>query len=235
LTAFASPHASDPDRPLISWGPGAPKHYTAVVVLFVTALLCSNLIGPGKACAIGGVSFAVGSLFFPVTYLANDVLAEVYGLARARRAIWLGFGALLFAALASQLVIVLPVNTKEPFSVMLQPALDLVFGASPRVVVASLLAFLAGDLVNAHVLVRIKRRTGQRLLWVRTIGSTVAGQAIDSAIFFPLAFFGIWSASTLLTVVLTNWLIKVLVEAAMTPVTYRIVSLLRRAETPREL
>ncbi len=213
----------------------ATKHYTAVVVLFVTALLCSNLIGPGKACAVGSVSFAVGSLFFPVTYLANDVLAEVYGLARARRAIWLGFGALLFAALASALVVSLPVDPHEPFSVMLQPALDLVFGASPRVVVASLLAFLAGDLVNAHVLVRIKRRTGQRLLWVRTIGSTVAGQAIDSAIFFPLAFFGIWSPSTLGTVVLTNWLIKVLVEAAMTPVTYRIVSLLRRAETHREL
>jgi hypothetical protein len=201
---------------------------------FVAVLLCSNMIGPGKSCLVTvfGVSlvFGVGNLFFPISYIFGDVLTEVYGYARARKVIWAGFGAMLFYVVMSQIVIAMPVNPAEPFNARLQPALEICFGASWRIVSASILAFWVGDFVNSFVLAKMKLLTGGRWLWTRTIGSTTLGQFVDSAIFYPLAFANVWEAETIVNVVLFNWLLKVAVEVCFTPLTYLIVGWLKRAE-----
>ena len=214
-----------------------PRHYRyfdLIMAAFVTVLLCSNMIGPGKSCLVTvfGVSliFGVGNLFFPISYIFGDVLTEVYGYARARKVIWAGFGAMLFYVVMSQLVIAMPVNPAEPFNERLQPALEICFGASWRIVSASVLAFWVGDFVNSFVLAKMKLLTGGRWLWTRTIGSTAVGQFIDSAIFYPLAFANVWEAETIASVVLFNWLLKVAVEVCFTPLTYLIVGWLKRVE-----
>ena len=214
-----------------------PRHYRyfdLIMAAFVTVLLCSNMIGPGKSCLVTvfGVSlvFGVGNLFFPISYIFGDVLTEVYGYARARKVIWAGFGAMVFYVVMSQLVIAMPVNPAEPFNERLQPALEICFGASWRIVSASILAFWVGDFVNSFVLAKMKLLTGGRWLWTRTIGSTAVGQFIDSAIFYPLAFANVWEAETIASVVLFNWLLKVAVEVCFTPLTYLIVGWLKRVE-----
>lgn len=214
-----------------------PRHYRyfdLIMAAFVAVLLCSNMIGPGKSCLVTvfGVSlvFGVGNLFFPISYIFGDVLTEVYGYARARKVIWAGFGAMLFYVVMSQIVIAMPVNPAEPFNARLQPALEICFGASWRIVSASILAFWVGDFVNSFVLAKMKLLTGGRWLWTRTIGSTTLGQFVDSAIFYPLAFANVWEAETIVNVVLFNWLLKVAVEVCFTPLTYLIVGWLKRAE-----
>jgi uncharacterized integral membrane protein (TIGR00697 family) len=201
---------------------------------FVAVLLCSNLIGPGKTVSLlpFGIplSFGAGNLFFPVSYIFGDVLTEVYGYARARRAIWCGFGTLLFASLMSNLVVGMPPDPAEPFNTLLQPALELVFGNTWRIVFGSMLAFWVGDFVNSYVLAKMKIVTGGRHLWARTIGSTVVGQLVDSVIFYPIAFAGIWTSATLVKIVIFNWVLKVLVEVVFTPLTYLCVNALKRAE-----
>jgi uncharacterized integral membrane protein (TIGR00697 family) len=225
----------DPDA---SPGPGpaaSRRYYDLLVGGFVATLLCSNLIGPGKTVRLElpfDVSFAfgAGNLFFPVSYIFGDVITEVYGYAHARRAIWCGFGAMLFATLMSWLVLRMPADPAEPFNRTLQPALDVVFGSTWRIALGSMLAFWIGDFVNAYVLARMKVWTEGRMLWTRTIGSTVAGQLIDSIVFYPIAFWGVWTHQTLLGVILFNWTLKVLVEAVATPATYACVGALKRAE-----
>ena len=214
-----------------------PRHYKyfdLIMASFVAVLLCSNMIGPGKSClvTIAGFSlvFGAGNLFFPISYIFGDVLTEVYGYARARKVIWAGFGARVFYVLMSQIVIAMPVNPAEPFNERLQPALEVCFGASWRIVSASILAFWVGDFVNSFVLAKMKLLTGGRWLWTRTIGSTVVGQFVDSAIFYPLAFANVWEAETIASVVLFNWLLKVAVEVCFTPLTYLIVGWLKRVE-----
>jgi queuosine precursor transporter len=210
------------------------RYYDLLLGAFVAVLLCSNLIGPGKTVPIpflSSWSFGAGNLFFPISYIFGDVLTEVYGYARSRRAIWAGFGAMAFAALMSTVVIRLPPSAHEPFNRQLQPALELVFGNTWRITAASLLAFWVGDFVNSFVLAKMKILTGGRFLWTRTIGSTVAGQAVDSLIFYPLAFFGIWQGGTLVQAVIFNWTFKVTVEVVFTPLTYAIVNSLKRAES----
>ena len=212
-----------------------PKYYDLILGGFVAVLLCSNLIGPGKTVRVLlpfdlPLSFGAGNLFFPVSYIFGDVLTEVYGYARARRAIWCGFGALLFASLMSNLIVDMPPDASEPFNALLQPALEVVFGSTWRIVLASMLAFWLGDFVNSYILARMKVATQGRALWMRTIGSTLAGQAIDSAVFYPIAFLGIWSAETLLKIIVFNWTIKVLIEVVFTPLTYLVVNALKRAE-----
>lgn len=210
------------------------RYFDLIMAAFVTVLLCSNMIGPGKSCLVTvfGVSlvFGVGNLFFPISYIFGDVLTEVYGYARARKVIWAGFGAMVFYVVMSQLVIAMPVNPAEPFNERLQPALEICFGASWRIVSASILAFWVGDFVNSYVLAKMKLLTGGRWLWTRTIGSTVIGQFVDSAIFYPLAFASVWEAETIASVVVFNWLLKVAVEVCFTPLTYLIVGWLKRAE-----
>lgn len=211
------------------------RYYDLVMAAFVTVLLCSNMIGPGKSCLItlpiiGGVVFGAGNLFFPFSYIFGDILTEVYGYARARKVIWAGFGAMLFYVLMSQVVIRIPMNPDEPFNHVLQPALETCFGAGPRIVAASIIAFWCGDFLNAFVLSKMKILTRGRFLWARTIGSTIVGQGVDSMLFYPIAFYGVWEAQTIVSVVLFNWAFKVAVEALMTPATYVICRRLKRAE-----
>ena len=202
------------------------KYYDLVMVSFVTVLLCSSLIGVGKVCQIAGYSVGAGVFFFPISYIFGDILTEVYGYARSRRVIWAGFAALGFASLMSWAVVALPPAPGWPH----QAAYVTVYGQTPRIVAASLAAFWAGDFVNAYVLARLKVRTAGRFLWLRTIGSTVVGQGVDSLIFYPLAFLGEWPAPLVVAVMTTNFLLKVGVEAVMTPLTYQIVGFLKRAE-----
>ena len=213
----------------------AHKYYDLVLGGFVAVLLCSNLIGAGKTVRLElplglSVSFGAGNLFFPISYIFGDVLTEVYGYARARRAIWCGSGALLFATLMSNIILGMPADPHEPYNQSLQPALEVVFGSTWRIVLASILAFWVGDFVNSYVLAKMKVRTQGRLLWARTIGSTIAGQAVDSLVFYPIAFYGTWQTATLLQVIAFNWCLKVLVEAACTPLTYAVIGGLKRAE-----
>ena len=206
------------------------KYYDLVMAAFVTVLLCSNLIGPGKACMVFGIAFGAGNIFFPISYIFGDVLTEVYGYARARKVIWAGFGALAFAAIMGLAVVHMPADPNEPYNAEIQPALELIFGNTWRIVAASMLAYWAGDFTNSYVLAKMKLWTAGRFLWTRTIGSTVVGQLVDSAIFYPLAFLGVWEAGTILKVIVFNWLFKVGIEALFTPLTYLIINRLKRAE-----
>jgi queuosine precursor transporter len=201
---------------------------------FVAVLLCSNMIGPGKSCRflVFGLPlvFGAGNVFFPISYIFGDILTEVYGYAKSRRVIWAGFGALVFSAVMGQVIIHLPPNPDEPFNRSMQPALETCFGNGPRIVLASMMAFWAGDFANSFVLAKMKILTRGKYLFTRTIGSTLVGQAVDSLIFYPAAFFGIWTSATVVRVILFNWAFKVMVEVVLTPVTYAIVSALKRAE-----
>ena len=206
------------------------RYYDLVMAAFVAILLLSNIIGAAKpaALAINGQQwiFGAGILFFPLGYVIGDVLTEVYGFARARRVIWAGFAALLFMAFMSWVVVALPPAPGWPG----QAAYESVFGQVWRIVFASITAFWAGEFINSYVMARMKIWTGGKHLWSRTIGSTVAGQGIDSIIFYPLAFGGIWSNEQVISVMLTNWLLKVGWEVVLTPVTYGVVGWLKRKE-----
>lgn len=212
------------------------RYYDLLLAGFVAVLLCSNLIGPAKVAELTvpllGTSlvFGAGNLFFPISYVFGDVLTEVYGYARVRRAIWAGAAAMVFATAMTAGVIALPPSPSEPFNEAFQPALETVFGNTWRVVAASVLGFWAGDFVNAYVMAKMKVMTQGRWLWSRTIGSTIAGQGVDTLIFFPVAFAGLWTLDTLAAVVAFSWFFKVTVEVVMTPVTYLVVGWLKRAE-----
>ena len=206
------------------------KYYDLVMAAFVTVLLCSNIIGPGKVCRIWGFSFGAGNLFFPISYIFGDILTEVYGYARARKVIWAGFGAMIFATFMSQVVLRMPADPGVEYNAVIDPALHTVFGNTWRIVAGSILAFWAGDFANSFVLAKMKVWSQGRYLWTRTIGSTMAGQAIDSMIFYPIAFWGIWDPTTMLSVIAFNYVLKVTWEAINTPVTYGIVGFLKRAE-----
>jgi len=202
------------------------RAFDVVMAAFVAILLLSNLIGAAKLATVGGFTFGAGILFFPIGYVIGDVLTEVYGYAHARRCIWVGFSALLFMAFMSWVVVSLPPAAGWSG----QEAYESVFGQVPRIVLASIVAFWAGEFVNSFVLARMKIMTRGKHLWTRTIGSTVFGQAVDSLIFYPLAFLGAWSTNQVLTVMFTNWALKVSWEAVLTPVTYAVVGWLKRHE-----
>jgi uncharacterized integral membrane protein (TIGR00697 family) len=216
------------------------KYFDLVMTAFVTVLLCSNLIGPGKQCEIplpfalpiigSALIFPAGNLFFPIGYIFGDILTEVYGYARSRKVIWAGFGALLFASIMSTIIVSLPARMSVPYVAALQPALEMVFGNTVRIMLASPIAFWCGDFANSYVMAKMKIWTGGRALWMRTIGSTIVGQAVDSVIFYPIAFAGLWTTDSLVQVILINWGVKVLVEVVCTPLTYVVVNFLKRAE-----
>lgn len=210
-------------------------YYDLLVGGMVAVLLCSNLIGPAKVGAIdlpllGLLSFGAGNLFFPISYIFGDVLTEVYGYARARRAIWAGFAGLAFASFMTWAILTIPASSSEPFNATLQPALEIVFGNTWRIVLASMLAYWLGDFANSFVMAKMKLWTRGRWLWTRTIGSTMVGQGIDSVTFYPIAFAGIWEGQTILKVILFNWAMKVSVEVVFTPLTYAAVGFLKRRE-----
>ena len=206
------------------------RYYDFVMAAFVAILLLSNIIGAAKLTylEIGGEQWVYGAgiLFFPLGYVIGDVLTEIYGYARARRVIWAGFGAMLFMAFMSWVVVSLPpANVWDG-----QAAYESVFGQVPRIVFASIAAFWAGEFVNSYVMARMKIWTQGKALWSRTIGSTIVGQGVDSLIFYPLAFWGVWDNAAVLTVMVTNWALKVGWEALLTPVTYIVVGKLKQAE-----
>jgi uncharacterized integral membrane protein (TIGR00697 family) len=203
------------------------RYYDLVMAAFVTVLLCANLIGAAKVAQVGGFTFGAGVLFFPISYVFGDVLTEVYGYARARKVVWAGFGALAFASFMSWATLAFPPAPGWPH----QAAYETVFGGTPRIVLASLVAYFGGEFCNSYVLAKMKLATRGRLLWSRTIGSTVVGEAVDSAVFYPLAFLGTWDTELVLRVMVSNYLLKVAWEAVMTPVTYRVVNFLKRAES----
>ncbi|MFW2456377.1 queuosine precursor transporter [Methyloversatilis discipulorum] len=209
------------------------RYYDWVMVAFVTVLVCSNLIGPAKIAQIdapllGTLTFGAGVLFFPISYVFGDILTEVYGYARSRRVIWTGFAALAFASTMAAVVVALP---PAPFWHN-QQAYEVAFGSAWRVSIASLIAFCCGEFVNSFVLAKMKLWMAGRRLWMRTIGSTLFGEGVDSLLFYPLAFWGtgIIPDEQLPAVMLAQFVAKVGVEVAFTPLTYRIVAWLKRAE-----
>ena len=209
------------------------RYLDFVMVAFVVVLLLSNVIGAEKRSyldlpGIGAWPFGAGILFFPVSYVIDDVLTEVYGYARARRAIWAGFGALLFMALMEWTVVHLPVA--EGWTG--QGAYERVFGSGWRIIVASMAAFFVGDFLHSVVLAKMKIWTKGKYLWTRTIGSTLVGEGADSLIFYPLAFYGMadWPADIMLQVMLSQFILKVSWEAVLTPVTYAVVGWLKGKE-----
>jgi hypothetical protein len=209
------------------------RYYDFVMAGFVTVLICSNLIGPAKIAAIdvpvfGALTFGAGVLFFPISYVFGDVLTEVYGYARARKVIWAGFCGLAFASFMATVVVALP---PAPFWKH-QAAYEVAFGNTWRIVAASMFAYFCGEFVNSYVLAKMKILTAGRWLWSRTIGSTLAGEAVDSALFYPLAFYGagIIPDDKLPLVMAAQFVAKVAVEVVLTPVTYRVVGWLKRAE-----
>lgn len=207
------------------------EYYDFVMAAFVAILLLSNVLGAGKIAnivlpGIGDWPFGAGILFFPLSYVIGDVLTEVYGYARARRCIWVGFAGLIFMALMSWVVVALPPHESWGG----QAAYESVFGQVPRIVFASIVAFWCGEFVNSYVLARMKIWTDGKKLWTRTIGSTVLGQGVDSLLFYPLAFLGVFETETVLKLMLTQWVLKVTWEAMLTPVTYAVVGWLKRKE-----
>jgi len=209
------------------------RYFDFVMAAFVTILLLSNVLGAGKVAAvdlpvIGDWPFGAGILFFPIGYVLGDVLTEVYGYARARRCIWAGFVALLFMAFMSWVVVTLPPAADWGG----QAAYEQVFGQVPRIVFGSILAFWAGEFANSFVMAKMKVWTQGRHLWTRTIGSTLVGQAVDSLIFYPLAFWGAtgWTPDLVVKVLFTQWALKVGWEVLLTPVTYLVIGTLKRRE-----
>lgn len=208
------------------------KYYEFVLVAFVAVLLCSNLIGPAKIAElnlpwVGTITFAAGVMFFPVSYIFGDILTEVYGYGRDRRAVWAGFGALTFASFMAFTVVNLP---PAPFWTEQQAAIETVFGNTWRIVIASLIAFWCGSFVNSFVLAKMKIWTQGKLLWARTIGSTLAGEFFDSALFYTIAFWGIMTSEQILTIALTQYVLKTAWEILATPLTCWIVVKLKHAE-----
>lgn len=202
------------------------KYYDLLMAAFVTVLICANMIGAAKIVTVWGFTFGAGILFFPLSYLFNDILTEVYGYKHSRKVIWAGFVALAFASLMALLIVGLPPAPGWND----QPAYETVFGGTWRIVIASLIAFCAGEFVNSFVLAKIKVKTEGKFLALRTIASTVFGDAVDSLIFYPIAFYGIFSNELLIQVMLTNYVLKVLWEVLATPLTYKVVGFLKRRE-----
>ena len=208
------------------------RYYDFVMAAYVCVLLCSNLIGPAKMAAVhvpvfGTVTFMAGVLFFPISYIFGDVLTEVYGYARDRRVVWAGFGALAFASFMAAVVVNLP---PAEFWRDKQPAVEAIFGNTPRIIAASVIAFLCGTFVNSFVLAKMKIWTEGRWLWSRVIGSTLCGELVDSVLFYSIAFLGLWPGSQLIEVMFTQYVLKSAWEVVMTPLTYRVIAFLKKAE-----
>ncbi len=208
------------------------RYYDLILGAYVSVLLCANLIGPAKFVTVyipllGQCTFLAGVLFFPISYLFGDILTEVYGFARDRRAVWSGFAALAFAACMSMVIVHLP---PAQFWRSHQAAVEEIFGSTPRIVCASIIAYWCGSFVNSYVLAKMKIWTSGRWLWSRIIGSTVCGEFVDTALFYTIAFLGVLTRHQLLATLATQYLLKCLWEVIATPMTYRIVAFLKRAE-----
>ncbi len=209
-------------------GPRAGGHSTwflVVVALFIATLIASNIVAV-KLIDVSGLILTAAIVIFPLSYIIGDVLTEVYGYRQARRAIWLGFLGNLVVVVAIVIAGALPAAGfwKD------QQAFDLILGQTPRILAASFAAFLVGEFTNSFVLAKLKIATAGRYLWLRTIGSTLVGQGLDSAIFVAIAFAGILPVDVLVGTMITQWLVKSGYEAAATPLTYLAVGFLKRKD-----
>lgn len=213
-----------------------PRHrwLPAIAAIFVTSLIVANIIAV-KLVTIGPLFLSAAILIFPISYIFGDVLTEVYGYARARQVIWIGFLCNLLAVGAIWLSIQLP---PAPFwtggvfqdGESFQLAYQTVLGFTPRILGSSFIAYLIGEFLNSFVLAKMKIATKGRHLYLRTIGSTLVGQLADSAVFFSLAFYGTLPAPALGQLIITQWLLKSAYEALVTPATYAVVNFLKRTE-----
>lgn len=206
------------------------RYYDLIMAAFVCVLLCANLIGVSKVTEVTlfGKTFAfgAGNLFFPLSYLFGDILTEVYGYARSRKVVWAGFAALFFASFMSWVVVHLP--AAEGWEG--QATIEAAFGSTWRIALASLVGYFVGEFANSFALAKMKVLSRGRWLWTRTIGSTLVGEACDTIVFYPLAFAGVWSQELLISVMIANYFIKVGWEVLATPLTYRVVNALKKAE-----
>jgi len=206
----------------------------AIAAVFVTSLIIANLIAV-KIVSLGPLILTAAILIFPISYIFGDILTEVYGYARARRVIWIGFACNLLAVLAIWVSIELP---PAPFWKLgsfdspqnSQQAYQAIFGLTPRILAASFIAYLVGEFLNSFVLAKMKIATRGRHLWLRTIGSTVIGQLADTVFFISLAFYGTMPKGALGELIITQWLMKSAYEALVTPFTYLAVNYLKRVE-----
>jgi uncharacterized integral membrane protein (TIGR00697 family) len=210
------------------------RYYDFVMAAFVTVLLCSNFIGAAKQAVIhlpliGEQPFGAGVIFFPISYIFGDILTEVYGYGRDRRVVWAGFGALAFASFMAWVVITLP-PAKSQFMATYQGQLEGVFGNAWRISAGSMIAFWTGSFANSYVLAKMKLLTQGRWLWTRTIGSTLVGELVDSSLFYFIAFYGIWTTGDVVKVAVAQYILKTSWEIVMTPVTYKVVGFLKKAE-----
>ncbi len=201
------------------------KHYTTIAVFFVAVLLISN-IASTKIVTLFGFEFDAGTLLFPLSYIFGDILTEVYGYKRSRKIIWLGFFMNILMVLVFMAVMYMPASgswhNQEAFSVIL--------GQVPRIVLASMIAYFAGEFSNSYVLAKIKVWMSGKKLWVRTISSTLIGEGVDTLLFVSVAFYGLYPNDVLLLIFLSNYVFKVSVEILFTPITYLIVGYLKRTE-----
>ena len=209
------------------------RYYDLIMAAFVCVLVCSNLIGPAKVTQIdapllGTLTFGAGVLFFPISFIFGDILTEVYGYAASRRVIWVGFAGLAFASLMAWMVVALP---PAPFWNN-QLEYEVAFGSTWRISLAGLVAFAVGEFVNSFIMAKMKLLAAGKHLWQRTITSTVFGEVIDTALFVPLAFWntGIIPNDKIPLVMGAQIIGKILVEIAFTPVVYKVVAFLKRAE-----
>jgi uncharacterized integral membrane protein (TIGR00697 family) len=210
------------------------RYYDFIMAAFVAVLICSNFIGAAKQAVVtlplfGVVTFSAGVLFFPISYIFGDILTEVYGYGRDRRAVWAGFSTLIFASLMAWVVVNLPA-ADSAFMKEYQGHLEGVFGNAWRIAGGSMIAFWCGSFANSYVMAKMKIWSKGRFLWVRTIGSTLVGELVDSGLFYLIAFYGIWETGDVIKVAMAQYVLKTCWEIVMTPVTYRIVGFLKKAE-----
>lgn len=194
----------------------------------MVVLLLSNIVAvkPVRLFNFLNLDLDGGTLLFPISYIFGDVLVEVYGYARSRRVIWMGFGFNLLAAALFWVIVSLPPSPEW----QMQDAFAMILGQTPRIVAGSLIAFWCGEFVNSYVMAKMKILTGGQYLWTRTISSTMIGQAVDTVLFQTIAFAGVWDTGLLVRVILWNYTAKVLYEALATPITYAVVGFLKKAE-----
>ncbi|MFA6257416.1 MAG: queuosine precursor transporter [Candidatus Paceibacterota bacterium] len=201
------------------------KYLGAISVFFVSILLISN-VASTKLVDLKWFVFDGGTLLFPLSYIFGDILTEVYGYKRARNVIWLGF----FMALLMSVIFIVVGKLPPAAGWDNQAAYDAILGLTPRIVIASLIAYFSGAFSNSFILAKMKIWTEGKMLWARTIGSTVVGEFVDSTLFILIAFWGIFPNSLLLTLIISNYIFKTAVEVLFTPATYKVVKFLKREE-----
>jgi queuosine precursor transporter len=201
------------------------RYLDLITALFVAVLLISN-IASTKIVSLWKFTFDAGTLLFPLSYIFGDIITEVYGYRRSRRVIWIGFLCAAFMAITFVMVQHLPSATGWE----LQSAYEQILGFVPRIIIASMIAYFAGEFTNSYILAKLKIFTKGKYLWTRTIGSTVVGEAIDTILFCTIAFFGVIPNSLLIAVIVSNYIFKCLVEIIFTPITYKIVKFLKTKE-----